>query len=81
MTLTALWEEDVVIEQKNPEERIQEDIDALESSIYVSRYLIDTPRRGPVNNSLISWSSNSKYISKNGIILPLLPGGYRRRFN
>lgn len=74
LTLTALWEEDVVIEQKTPEERIQEDIDALESSIYVSRYLIDTPRRGPVNNSLISWSSNSKYISKNGIILPLLPG-------
>ncbi len=72
ITLNALWKADPIIIVKTNEELIQEDIDALEDSIYVSRYFIDTPSRGPVNNSLIVWSSTSKYISRNGIVLPLL---------
>ncbi len=75
ITLTALWKEQgYVIDEEANKALIQQDIDALEASIYVSRYYIDTPYRGPVNGSRIAWSSDSKYISSNGVILPLLPG-------
>lgn len=87
ITLKALWEEKTLIIEKSAEELIQEDIEALQDSIFISRYYVDTPSRGPVNNSIISWSSNSNYISRNGIVLPLLPeaeateGTIRARFS
>lgn len=74
ITLSALWEEKTVIVDKTPEELIQEDINAIQESLIVSRYFINTPSRGPINKSTIAWSTTSKYISRNGIVLPLLPG-------
>ena len=63
ITLSALWEEKTVIVDKTPEERIQEDIDAIQASLIVSRYFINTPSRGPINKSTIAWSTTSKYTS------------------
>src|SRR5690606_35935201 len=34
-------------------------------------YLVDTPRRGFVHRSNITWESKSKYISSEGIVLPI----------
>ena len=74
LTLNAKWKEITVVVEKTNQELIQEDIEALMETMYVSRYYVDTPIKGPVNGSRISWSSSSKYISRNGIVLPLLPG-------
>ncbi len=74
ITLNAKWEEvpepPVV---KTNEELIAEDIEKIQEKFYVSRYYVETPSRGPVNNSSIRWSSTSKYISQTGVILPVLP--------
>jgi uncharacterized repeat protein (TIGR02543 family) len=74
ITLNAKWEEisepPVV---KTNEELIAEDIAKIQETFYVSRYYVETPSRGPVNNSSIRWSSTSKYISQTGVILPVLP--------
>lgn len=67
LTLTALWD--------GPEDvRIAEDIAALDASFYISEYQVDTRSRGEINRSYISWTSDSEYVSKDGVILPLLRG-------
>lgn len=73
LTLTAKW--DLVPEPpivKTNEEKIAEDIAAVLADFYVNRYYVNTPANGPVNGSSIRWSSDNKYISDSGVILPVL---------
>lgn len=75
ITLNALWEEEadpVVV--PTVEEKIQEDIDAVLASLYVNQRELNTVARGPVHNSIITWTSSNPYVTSSGIILPLLPG-------
>ncbi len=48
--------------------------DLLNSDIFNQTQQLTLPRKGAVSGSNISWNSSSKYLSKNGTILPLLPG-------
>lgn len=73
LILKALWNE-VVISEKTPEELIQEDIEAIQASLMLSRYEVNTVKEGPVNGSRITWISNSDYVTRTGVVLPLLPG-------
>lgn len=74
LTLNAKWDEipEIPVEKTN-QEKIAEDIAKIQETFYVNRYYVDTPARGPINNSSIRWSSDSKYISETGVILPVLP--------
>ena len=72
LVLNAFWQvkpDDE--EQKTNEEKIQEDIDAILSNFVVSRYQVSTPSRGPIHNSIVRWSTTSKYISITGVVLPI----------
>ncbi|MGI6787514.1 MAG: InlB B-repeat-containing protein [Acholeplasmataceae bacterium] len=72
ITLKATWNE--VVPDKTNEELIQEDIAAIQASLFLSPYQLNLPKRGPVNGSFITWISNNKYITRTGIVIPLLPG-------
>lgn len=75
LTLIALWEEeeDEPIPTQTNEEMIQEDIEAIAENLMLSKYQVNAVTKGPVNNSNVRWSSINKYISKAGVVLPLLP--------
>jgi len=65
ITFTARW--------GNADQRaVIDDINAYTDSLYNVPNLLPTPIRGTVNNSTISYSSDSFYISLGGIVLPLL---------
>lgn len=71
LVLTAHWTEVEVVVEKTAEEKIQEDLDAIEASLIVSDYELNLVKRGPVNNSTISWSTTSPYIALSGVLLPV----------
>lgn len=68
MTLTAHWTE---LGPTEDELAIQEDIAAAEDELVVSRYELYLPKRGSENRSYITWSTDSQYVSKDGIVLPI----------
>jgi uncharacterized repeat protein (TIGR02543 family) len=72
ITLTASWEEEFT--GLTDAEKIAEDVAALDASFVISSELVDTPSRGEVNRSKITWKSDSPYVSEEGVVLPLLPG-------
>lgn len=72
LVLNARWQvkpDDEI--QKTNEEKIQEDINAILGNFVVSRYQVSTPSRGPIHNSIVRWSTTSKYISITGVVLPI----------
>ncbi|MCK5388125.1 MAG: InlB B-repeat-containing protein, partial [Candidatus Izimaplasma sp.] len=69
VTLNGLWEEEIY--EMTDEDRINEDIAGYEAEMYFSDDLLNTPLRGSVYGSRITWSTDSQYISKEGIILPI----------
>ena len=69
ITLNSYWQEEVV--GVTDEDRINEDITQYESEMYVSENLIYMPRKGGINRSSMKFSVDSKYISEDGVILPL----------
>ena len=75
ITLNASWDKEA-----NPTDiatitaMINEDIDAVEEQLYKTYYDLSLLSKGPINNSVISWTSTNKYVSNTGIILPLIDG-------
>lgn len=75
ITLNASWDDEA-----NPTDiatitaMINEDIDAVEEQLYKTYYDLSLLSKGPINNSVISWTSTNKYVSNTGIILPLIDG-------
>lgn len=69
LTLHALWEVELPSELTN-DEKIWQDIAAVEAALMKSENELNLPIRGTVNRSTISWKSESQYISNAGIILP-----------
>ncbi len=63
-TVYAKWSVD-------PEPLIAADIAAYQEDMYASKYQLNLPQNGAVNNSSIYWIISSDYIMNNGIILPL----------
>lgn len=72
VTVNAYWTE--IVPGVTNEELIQQDIDYLTANLMVDSSLVDAMTRGKVNRSYVSWSSDNKYVSSNGIVLPLPEG-------
>ncbi len=70
ITLTAFWSEPEATDR----EKIEEDIAALEQNFILSPQEVNLIRRGTVNNSTITWATNSPYVSLAGILLPVAYG-------
>lgn len=66
LTLNALFD-------PTPLTKINADIDAIAESFVLNDYQLNMPKRGPIYKSTITWSSASPYVSKTGVVLPLLP--------
>lgn len=69
ITLTALWTE--VIYGLTDADKINADIEDIQSNLYLTDYSLNLISRGKVYNSRITWKSDSLYISDSGIILPV----------
>lgn len=70
LTLTALWEEEPVLELTDAE-KIAVDIAAVQESIIVDAYELNLPIRGATYRSSIKWTSQSDFVSSTGYILPV----------
>lgn len=53
------------------ESQVEEDYDVLLDNFFVSKYELNFDQRGDVHRSNITWTSESEYISNNGIVLPV----------
>src|SRR5690606_38725710 len=60
LTLNALWKE---IDMDLYLSKIEADYEALKNNFVVNKYQLNMSTKGSVNNSNISWSYDSKYIS------------------
>lgn len=69
LTLNALWKE---IDMDLYLSKIEADYEALKNNFVVNKYQLNMSTKGSVNNSNISWSYDSKYISASGVVLPVL---------
>lgn len=69
LTLNALWLVDVV--EITDASRIADDIADFEANMYENDDLLDLPGRGGVYRSTIKWTTDSMYLSDEGVILPL----------
>ena len=70
------------------EKEVAEDIDAYSAALYASENLLFTPVRGTENSSSMIFYSDSIFISKGGVVLPLpnefeegTTGAWRVRFS
>lgn len=63
--LNAYWlkSEDLALEDYNK---------FIEEGLVVNPYLLNLPKEGSINGTSITWEFDSKYISKSGIVLPLV---------
>ena len=68
ITLKANWTELSVADQ------IEEDYQAVLANFVVSSVQVNTPTKGPIHGSRITWNSTTPYVSNSGIVLPLLHG-------
>lgn len=69
ITLYAKWTN---LKEKEALNQINEDIEALEDYIKESPYKL--PNKGFVNNSKITWKSDSAYLTSKDFVLPLKKG-------
>jgi len=69
LTLNAVWLEEVA--ETTDTDRIEDDIADFEANMYENANLLDLPGKGRVYRSTVRWSTDSMYISKEGVILPL----------
>lgn len=68
-TINAYWNEEVA--ELTDEDLVDQDIQYLIDNLMKESDLIDTMSRGKVNRSYITWTSESDYISSNGVVMPL----------
>lgn len=75
ITLNALWEAEAdPIVEPTVQEKIQEDFEAVAAQLYVRDGELSMLTRGPIHNSIITWSSSNKYVSTSGVVLPRVLG-------
>jgi uncharacterized repeat protein (TIGR02543 family) len=67
-TLTALW----VSVPITTTMLIEQDIQAFEDEMFVGPSQLNLMSSGKFNQSSVVWTYNSKYVSNNGIVLPVL---------
>src|SRR5690554_2106821 len=72
ITLNALWEDQVAV--VTPEEKVAADLSAIANDFYIGNHELYFPTRGPVYNSTVTFDYDSKYITKEGFIIPLVNG-------
>lgn len=58
------------------EDRVAQDIEAFRAALAEMEYTyeLDLPLRGGVHRSVVTWKSNSPYMSADGVLLPLPQG-------
>src|SRR5690554_863450 len=73
ITLNAFWEAEAdPVDVDAIKDKIDEDYEAVLAQFVLGDYELSMLSRGPIHNSVVTWSTSNKYVSTNGIVLPLV---------